>query len=286
MFFVVLGAVMNIVLDPIFINGFKMGVQGAALATIISQLASAIGILVFLCSKKSLININIKKYKLDFKTIKMISFLGLSPFIMQSTEALIQICFNSQIKYYISDIELQTYYLSSMTIIISIMSLLNMPLQGLAQGTQPIISQNYGAGLVDRSKEASRRLIVYCLVYSFVFVAFLYIFPNAFASLFNDNENILKICEKMIRIMFIGLAFMGIQIGCQNSFLALGKSKISLILAFLRKIILLIPLMYILPLFLGSDGVFISESVADLLAIAITLLCYILLFNKYLKEKF
>ena len=138
----------------------------------------------------------------------------------------------------------------------------------------------------DRSKEASRRLIVYCLVYSFVFVAFLYIFPNAFASLFNDNENILKICEKMIRIMFIGLAFMGIQIGCQNSFLALGKSKISLILAFLRKIILLIPLMYILPLFLGSDGVFISESVADLLAIAITLLCYILLFNKYLKEKF
>lgn len=285
MFFVVLGAVMNIVLDPIFINGFKMGVQGAALATIISQLASAIGILVFLCSKKSLININIKKYKLDFKTIKTISFLGLSPFIMQSTEALIQICFNSQIKYYISDIELQTYYLSSMTIIISIMSLLNMPLQGLAQGTQPIISQNYGAGIVDRSKEASRRLIVYCLVYSFVFVAFLYIFPNAFASMFNDNENILKICEKMIRIMFIGLAFMGIQIGCQNSFLALGKSKISLILAFLRKIILLIPLMYILPLFLGSDGIFISESVADFLAIAITLLCYILLFNKYLKER-
>lgn len=285
MIFVVLGAALNIILDPIFIYAFNMGVAGAALATIISQLASSIAIILFLCSNKSIIRIKIKKYPLNIETIKKIVFLGLSPFIMQSTEALIQICFNNQIKYYISDINLQTYYLSSMTIIISIMSLLNMPLQGLAQGTQPIISQNYGANQTERAKEASRKLILYCLIYSFAFVLVLYLFPKVFVGLFNKNEEIIDITSKLIRIMFVGMAFMGIQIGCQNSFLALGKSKISLFLAVLRKIVLLIPLMYILPLIFDSKGIFIAESTADVLAILVTLICYLCLFNKYLNER-
>ena len=285
MIFVVLGAALNIILDPIFIYAFNMGVAGAALATIISQLASSIAIILFLCSNKSIIRIKIKKYPLNIEVIKKIVFLGLSPFIMQSTEALIQICFNNQIKYYISDINLQTYYLSSMTIIISIMSLLNMPLQGLAQGTQPIISQNYGANQTERAKEASRKLILYCLIYSFAFVLVLYLFPKVFVGLFNKNEEIIDITSKLIRIMFVGMAFMGIQIGCQNSFLALGKSKISLFLAVLRKIVLLIPLMYILPLIFDSKGIFIAESTADVLAILVTLICYLCLFNKYLNER-
>ena len=172
-----------------------------------------------------------------------------------------------------------------MTIMISIMSLINMPLQGLAQGTQPIISQNYGAGLMDRTKEASRKLIVYCLIFSFIFVGILYIFPGVFVKIFNNNSDLINITTKLIRVFFIGMAFMGIQIGCQNSFLALGKSKISLFLAILRKIVLLIPLTFILPLFLNSNGIFIAESTADILAISITLIAYLCLFKKYLYEK-
>lgn len=281
---VIIGAVMNIILDPIFIYAFDMGIKGAALATIISQGFSALFIVIILTNKISIIKLKPLKYKLDFNIIKSILMLGLSPFIMQSTEALVQISFNTQIKNYITDINIQTVYLSAMTIMISIMSLINMPLQGLAQGTQPIISQNYGAGNTERTKEASKKLILYCLIFSFSFVLILYLFPSVFVRLFNNDESLINITVRLIRIFFIGMAFMGIQIGCQNSFLALGKSKISLLLAALRKIILLIPLTFILPLFLKSDGIFIAESVADLLAITVTLICYMILFKKYVKK--
>ena len=161
--------------------------------------------------------------------------------------------------------------------------ILNMPLQGLSQGTQPIISQNYGAGEINRANEASKKLIIFSLIFSFIFVLILNIFPQVFVRIFNQNETLISVARKLIRIMFIGMAFMGIQIGCQNSFLALGKSKISLILALLRKIILLIPLTFILPLFIQIKGIFIAESVADVLAILVTLICYLCLFKKYLK---
>ena len=282
---VIIGAILNIILDPIFINGFNMGVKGAALATIISQLVSSIYILIFLSGKNSLIKIKPFKYRLDGKYVKPIVLLGLSPFIMQSTESLVQISFNYQIKNYIVDLDLETLYLSSMTVLISIMSLINMPLQGLAQGTQPIISQNYGAGELNRAKEASRKLIIFCLIFSFAFVGIILLIPNVFISMFNKSSDLIELTKRLIRIFLIGMSFMGIQIGCQNSFLALGKSKISLILALLRKIILLIPLTFILPLFIGSDGIYIAESVADILAIAITLICYLCLFNKYLNNK-
>ena len=281
---VIIGAVMNIILDPIFIYAFDMGIKGAALATIISQGFSALFIVIILTNKLSIIKLKPFKYTVDFNIIKSILMLGLSPFIMQSTEALVQISFNTQIKNYITDINIQTVYLSAMTIMISIMSLINMPLQGLAQGTQPIISQNYGAGNTERTKEASKKLILYCLIFSFSFVLILYLFPSVFVRLFNNDESLINITVRLIRIFFIGMAFMGMQIGCQNSFLALGKSKISLLLAALRKIILLIPLTFILPLFLKSDGIFIAESVADLLAITVTLICYMILFKKYVKK--
>lgn len=282
---VLIGAVMNILLDPIFIYGLDMGVSGAALATIISQAVSAIFVVSLLSSKKSIIKIRPLSFKFDKEIIIKIVSLGLSPFIMQSTEALVQISFNIQIKNYILDLNLQTIYLSIMTILISIMSLINMPLQGLAQGTQPIISQNYGAGNINRAKEASRKLILYCLIFSFFFVLIVLIFPEAFIKLFNKDEKLLQLGKELSRIFLIGMAFMGIQIGCQNSFLAIGKSKISLILAILRKMVLLIPLTFILPLFLNSNGIFIAETVADILAITITLICYLILFNKYLNEK-
>lgn len=278
---VLIGAILNIILDPIFIYAFDLGVKGAAIATVISQGASSLFVCLFLRSKKTIIKINLKT-KLDLGIIKTISFLGLSPFIMQSTEALVQISFNTQIKHYITDINEQTIYLSAMTIIISIMSILNMPLQGLSQGTQPIISQNYGAGEINRANEASKKLILFSLTFSFIFVLILNIFPQVFVMIFNQNETLINVATKLIRIMFIGMAFMGVQIGCQNSFLALGKSKISLLLALLRKIILLIPLTFILPLFIQSKGIFIAESVADVLAILVTLICYLCLFKKYL----
>ena len=279
---VLIGAILNIILDPIFIYAFDLGVKGAAIATVISQASSSLFVCLFLRCKKTVIKLNLKT-KLDLSIIKTISFLGLSPFIMQSTEALVQISFNTQIKHYITDINEQTIYLSAMTIIISIMSILNMPLQGLSQGTQPIISQNYGAGEINRANEASKKLIIFSLIFSFIFVLILNIFPQVFVRIFNQNETLISVARKLIRIMFIGMAFMGIQIGCQNSFLALGKSKISLILALLRKIILLIPLTFILPLFIQSKGIFIAESVADALAILVTLICYLCLFKKYLK---
>lgn len=278
---VLIGAILNIILDPIFIYAFDLGVKGAAIATLISQAASSLFVFLFLRSKKTVIKINLKT-KLDFSIIKTIFFLGLSPFIMQSTEALVQISFNTQIKHYITDINEQTIYLSAMTIIISIMSILNMPLQGLSQGTQPIISQNYGAGEINRANEASKKLILFSLIFSFIFVLILNVFPQVFVMIFNQNEVLISVTTKLIRIMFIGMAFMGIQIGCQNSFLALGKSKISLILALLRKIILLIPLTFVLPLLMQSKGIFIAESVADVIAILVTLICYICLFRKYL----
>ena len=278
---VLIGAILNIILDPIFIYALDLGVKGAAIATVISQASSSLFVCLFLRSKKTVIKLNLKT-KPDFNIIKAISFLGLSPFIMQSTEALVQISFNTQIKHYITDINEQTIYLSAMTIIISIMSILNMPLQGLSQGTQPIISQNYGAGEINRANEASKKLIIFSLIFSFIFVLILNIFPLVFIIIFNQNEVLINVATKLIRIMFIGMAFMGIQIGCQNSFLALGKSKISLILALLRKIILLIPLTFILPLFMQSKGIFIAESVADVIAILVTLICYLCLFKKYL----
>lgn len=281
---VLIGAVMNIALDPIFIFTLNMGVKGAALATVISQTASAFFVLCVLCGKNTLIKIKPLSHNPRWDTVKGIVALGLSPFIMQSTEALVQISFNTQIKNYVTDLDTQTIYLSAMTILISIMSLVNMPLQGLAQGTQPIISQNYGAGKIERAQEASKRLIFYCLIFSLLFVSLIIIIPDIFVKMFNRDEALVILCRKLCRIFFIGFAFMGVQIGCQNSFLALGKSKISLLLAALRKIILLIPLTFILPLFLQEKGIFIAESVADALAIAITLICYLCLFKKYLNQ--
>lgn len=281
---VVIGALMNIALDALLIKVFGMGVAGAALATIISQGCSALFIIIFLLSKKSIIKIRPFKHKFEAPIVKSIMLLGLSPFIMQSTEALVQIVFNNQIKTYVTDLSEQTLYLSAMSLLISLMSLINMPMQGLAQGSQTLISQNYGGGYIDRAKKASRQLIFFSLTYSFVFVAILLLFPSPFVKIFNDDPKLVELCTKLIRIFFIGMAFMGIQIGCQNSFLALGKSKISLILALLRKVILLIPLAFILPLFFNRTGIYLAECTADILAITITLVCYLLLFNKYLKE--
>lgn len=282
---IIIGALSNIILDPIFIFGFNMGIKGAAIATIISQGLSALFIIIILTSKISIIKLSPFKTKLKLSVIKSISLLGLSPFIMQSTEALIQICFNNQIKNYITDLPTQTTYLAAMTTLITLMSLVNMPMQGLALGTQPIISQNYGAGEIKRAKEASIKLIIACVSFSFIFVLSIIVFPKIYVSIFADTKEIINTTTKLIPLFLIGMMFMGIQIGCQNSFLALGKSKISLILALIRKIILLIPLTLILPLFLQEKGIFIAETTADILAITITLLCYIFLFNKYLKQK-
>lgn len=280
---VLIGALTNIILDPIFIYLLNMGVAGAAIATVISQIASTIFILRFLISSKPIVGLYLKNFKIDFKLIISIIALGISPFIMQSTESLVQITFNLKIKEFGGDSYI--IYLNLITIMLSIMQLIMLPLMGLASGATPMISYNYGANKFDRVKASFKVLFISSLTYSFVFYILIFIFPNIFVKIFNNDPELLKIAPKLFRIFFIGMSMMGIQIACQNTFMALGQSLISLILAALRKIILLIPLTIILPKYININGVFYSEPIADIIAVSITFIVFVLSFNKIIRKK-
>ena len=285
MIVVIIGAVANIILDPIFMFAFNMGVKGAALATIVSQTLSAIYAICFLLSKKSIVKLdfNFKKFKFNKKIVLSILALGVSPFIMQATESAVQIVFNIQITKF-GGTDYKTY-LNLMTIMLSIMQFIMLPIMGFAQGASPLISYNYGAKRIDRVKSTFKFLITISVAYSFIFYLFLLITPTTFVSIFNNEPKLLSIAPNILRIFFLGMSIMGIQIACQNTFMALGQSLISLILASLRKIILLIPLTLILPNFYGINGVFYAEPIADIIAVIITLITFILLFNRILKRK-
>lgn len=275
---VLIGAVMNIILDPIFIFGFGMGVRGAALATIISQTVSAVWVLSFLCGKKTILKVRKENLKIRKEILVPVLALGAAPFIMQSTECLVQLTYNSGMQNYGND-----YYVGAMTILFSIMQMLFLPLSGLTQGAQPIISYNYGAGDTARVKKAFKLLLAYALGFSIVSTGSVLLFPSFFIKLFSDNEEIIRIGVYAARIYMFGFLIMGAQCACQQTFLALGQAKISMFLAFLRKIILLIPLAVILPkLGMGTDGLFYAEPIADLLAVATTVILFVLNFNKML----
>lgn len=281
---VCIGAILNIILDPIFIFLFDLGVSGAALATIISQLASSIFVLIFFSSKKTHIKINFKKITLNKKIIKSICLLGIAPFIMQSTEALVQISFNNQIKAYYPE-STETLYLTSMTILLSLMSLVSMPLHGFVNGCQSIISYNYGAKNYKRVKECVFIVVLIAGLTSFILSGAIIVFPKFFIGIFSNESSIIEIASPLTKIFFFGMLFMGIQIGCQTTFLALGKSLISIALAGLRKIVLLIPLTFILPLFMKAKGIYFAEMISDLIAISTTLITFIIIFPKIIKQK-
>lgn len=276
---VMIGAVINIVLDPIFIFVFNMGVKGAALATVCGQLVSALWVLKFLFGKTSVLKIRKKYLVPKLNVILPVIALGVSPFIMQGTESLVIIIMNNQLSIYGGDLAI-----GAMTIMSSIMQIVMLPLMGLSQGAQPIISYNYGAKKMDRIKSTFKLLLISCLVYTGVMWALLMIVPKIFVLIFNSNPNLVEITAWSIKIYFAGVIMFGAQIACQQTFLALGQAKTSLILALLRKIILLIPLAFILPNFFeeGLKGVLMAEPVADILAATITVICFIIFYKKKL----
>ena len=278
---VLIGAICNIILDPIFIFGFNMGVSGAALATIISQSLSMIWILFFLTGKKTTLKIKKKNLRLSKNIILPSIALGLAPFIMQSTESLIAICFNSSLLKYGGDIAV-----GAMTILTSVMQFSMLPLTGLTQGGQPIISYNYGAKNPERVKKAFKILLISCVTYSCILWALAMITPKSFVLIFNNDPELVEFTSHALRIYMAVSCVFGIQIACQQSFIALGNAKTSLFLALLRKIILLIPLIYIMPLFISdkTTAVFMAEPVADFLAVSTTSILFFVQFRKAMKE--
>ena len=281
MFNVIIGAAINIALDPLFIFGFNLGVKGAAIATIISQAISAFLVIRFLLSKKSILKISLKDLKIDIKIILSIIALGLSPFIMQVTESIISICFNTSLLKYGGDIAVGT-----MTILSSLMQFAMFPLQGFAQGAQPIISYNFGAKNPDRIKKTFKILLIICITYSVIFWGVSMIAPKTLISMFTEDESLIVFASNALRIYMAVICLFGIQIACQQTFVSLGNAPVSLFLALLRKVILLIPLIYIVPLFMNNkcNGIFLAEPIADFLAVSTTAIMFIIVFNKSMKK--
>ncbi|MEG2221567.1 MAG: MATE family efflux transporter [Oscillospiraceae bacterium] len=279
---VCIGAVCNIILDPILIFGLDMGVAGAALATIISQAVSMVWILIFLLGKKTTLRISAKNLRLSRRIVLPSIALGLSPFIMQATESLIAVCFNSSLLKYGGDLAV-----GAMTILTSVMQFSMLPLQGLTQGAQPILSYNFGARNPERVRHTFKLLLIACLTYSTAIWALAQFMPQMFVLIFNDDPQLLAFASHALRVyMAVSLVF-GVQIACQQTFVALGNAKCSLFLALLRKIILLIPLIYVLPLLFTGDqttAVFLAEPVADFLAVTTTAILFAVQFKKSMGE--
>lgn len=278
---VLIGAVTNIILDPIFIFGFNMDVRGAALATIISQAISAVWVIHFLSGKKTILKIRRQHLKIAPRVLFPVLSLGLAPFIMQSTESLIILCFNSSLLKYGGDLAV-----GAMTILSSVMQFVMLPLSGLTQGAQPIVSFNYGAGNPERVKGAFRLLLISCVTYSVAMWLLVMIAPRLLAMVFTDDTALIEKTAWALRI-YMGAGFMlGAQIACQQTFIALGNAKTSTFLALLRKILLLIPLIFLLPLFMEDKvlAVFLAEPIADFIAVAVTIILFTISFKKLLKR--
>ncbi len=264
---VVIGAVCNIILDPILIFGLHMGVHGAALATILSQGVSCVWIVRFLLGNQTTLRIRKGNLKIRPKTVGPCIALGVAPFIMQFTESVLNICFNTSLLKYGGDVAV-----GAMTILSSVMQMSMLPIQGLTQGAQPIIGFNYGAKKMDRVKKTFRLLLVSCVAFTAVIWLICMILPQAFILIFTDQAELIVFTKWAIRIYMAVSVIFGVQISCQQTFIALGNAKTSVFLALLRKVILLIPLIYILPAFMEDKlmAVFLAEPVADVIAVTTT----------------
>ncbi len=277
---VLIGAVANIILDPIFIFGFHMDVRGAALATIISQALSCIWVVSFLCGKKTFLKIRRRNLRLVPKIIMPCLALGVATFIMQASESVISVCFNSSLQKYGGDIAV-----GAMTILTSVMQFAMLPLQGLGQGAQPIISYCYGAGDRERVKGAFKLLLKVSLGYSIVLWILVMLLPGGFAAMFTSDPQLMDYTRTALRIYMGSMFLFGIQMACQMTFNALGKAKESIVVAVMRKFVLLIPLIYIMPQILRSDqtmAVYMAEPIADLLAVTFTAVLFSIQFKKTL----
>lgn len=277
---IIIGAVCNIILDPIFIFVFGMGVKGAALATILSQAISCIWVVGFLCGKKTVIKLKISNLKFSPKIILPCIALGTATFIMQSSESVISVCFNSSLLRYGGDIAV-----GAMTILTSVMQFAMLPLQGIAQGAQPILSFNYGAKNSQRVKKTFKILLVSCLVYSVSLWILIMLFPKVFAGIFTPDAELIDFTARALRVYLGGIFLFGIQIACQMTFTSLGKAVNSIVVAVVRKFVLLIPLIYLIPLMVSdkTTGVYLAEPVADIIAVSFTAILFYFQFKKAMK---
>ena len=279
---VLIGAVCNIVLDPVFIFVFHMGVRGAALATVISQAISTLWVVLFLCGKKTQLHLRKKHLHLEAKVVLPCIALGLAAFIMQSSESIVTVCFNSSLLRYGGDIAV-----GAMTILTSVMQFAMLPLQGLGQGAQPIISYNYGARNEKRVRSTFKLLVKTSVSYSVILWLIIMIFPQLFAGMFTSDSTLLAFTKTALRIYMAVVFIFGIQIACQMTFISLGRAKDSIIVAIVRKFVLVIPLIYILPHIFRSDrtnAVYMAEPVADILAVTFTAILFFFEFRKALAE--
>lgn len=279
---VLIGAVANIILDPIFIFGFNMDVRGAALATIISQALSCVWVVWFLCGKKTTLKIRKKNIGLQPKIVLPCVALGTSVFVMQASESVISMCFNSSLQRYGGDIAV-----GAMTILTSVMQFAMLPLQGLGQGAQPIISYNYGAKNVERVRATYRLLLKSSLVYSCLLWLLVMAFPQGFAAMFTTDPELMQYTRTALRIYMAAALLFGIQIACQMTFNALGRAVESIVVAVVRKFVLLIPLIYIMPAIFSGDkarAVYMAEPVADAIAVTFTAILFAIQFKKTLAK--
>lgn len=282
----VIGAVINIILDPILIFGLGLGVRGAAIATVLSQAVGAAWIIRFLTGKKTILRLRRDYLRLrrdylrpEKQIILPVLALGISSFVMLSTESLLSVSFSSSLARYGGDVAV-----GAMTVITSASQLCTLPIQGICQGGQPVMSFNFGAGKKARVKEAFRFQLTLCGAYTCLFWLLMMLFPGAVAGIFTSDTALIQYTTWAMRIYMAGIFAMGFQIACQQSFMALGQAKVSLLLACLRKIILLIPLIFILPHVLPDAvfGVFLAEPVSDILAATITTITFFARFDKIL----
>lgn len=278
---VLIGAICNITLDPVFIFVFNMGVKGAALATVLSQAISTIWVVVFLSGKKTQLHLRKKYMGLKPKVFLPCVALGLATFIMQASESVVTVCFNSSLLHYGGDIAV-----GAMTILTSVMQFAMLPLQGIAQGSQPIASYNYGAKNAGRVKKTFRLLVITCLTYSTLLWAAVQIIPKVFVSIFTSDAKLVAFTAPMLKIYLGGLFLFGIQIACQITFTSLGKAVNSIIVAVVRKFVLLLPLIYIMPHVVSNPtiGVYMAEPIADIIAVLFTSVLFTFQFKKALAQ--
>ena len=278
---VLIGAVANIALDPLFIYGLGMGVEGAALATVISQALSTVWIVSFLFGKKTILRLRLQNLVPSPKTVLPCLALGSATFIMQASESVISVCFNSSLLHYGGDIAV-----GAMAILTSVMQFAMLPPQGIAQGAQPILSYNYGAKNAERVKKTYKTLLTVCVIYSVVLWLAVMIMPRVFVSIFTPDAALVDFAAKALRIYFAGMVLFGIQIACQMTFVSLGNAPSSILVAVVRKFVLLLPLIYIVPRLVGDPtvGVYMAEPIADVTAVTFTTILFIFQFKKALKK--
>lgn len=278
---VIIGAVTNIALDPLFIFVFDMGVKGAAFATVISQAISAAWACKFLCGKNTVLKIKRENLKIEAAVLMPCIGLGVAPFVMVSTESVLALCFNSSLLKYGGDLAV-----GAMTILSSIMQFAMLPMQGITQGGQPIISYNYGAGNNERVKKAFKLQTICTFSYAAVLCALVELAPSVFVSVFTDEPELAELSSWALRIYMASVALMGLQISCQQTFIAFGNSKTSAFLAIFRKVLVLIPLIFLLPLFIEDKvfAVFLAEPIADIIAVVTTVTLFLFEMKKIQKK--